>query len=92
MDRDRHAERVAEANSRQQMRVERVHAAAAQQREQVQGATAFLQRAAEIYEWRELLEFTRRDRLGDPHHVLGDDPAGAEIEMPDFAVPDLPFG
>src|SRR2546429_6310982 len=48
--------------------------------------------AAQLDQRGDVEEGARIDRLRDAHDVLRHDAAGAEVQMPDFAVADLAFG
>src|SRR5262245_43067788 len=74
------------------MRVERVHAAVPDQPDQMKRPVAALHGTAQLDQGRESSELAARDRLRDAHHVLGDDAAGAEVQVPDLAVADLTLG
>jgi hypothetical protein len=91
MDRDGHTGIVAEPDRGEEMRVERVHAAVADEPDEVQGPPGLLERPAEIDKRRQLEELSRFDGLRNPHHVLGDDATSPEVQVSDFAVADLPL-
>ena len=82
--------RRGEIDEREQVLVDRVHAALAEQPHQVERATRGLRPLAGAEEGLVTEEAAVGDRLGDPDEVLHHHAAGAEIEVPDLAVPHLP--
>src|SRR2546426_8598990 len=58
----------------------------------MEGATGAPQLAAQLDQRGDVEERARIDRLRNAHDVLRHDAAGAEVQVPDFAVADLPFG
>ena len=81
-----------ELDAGQQVPVEGVDPAGAQQPDQVEGPAGLPQAGAQLYQRGKLIEFTRLDALGDADQILGDHPAGADVEMADLAVPHLALG
>ncbi len=88
----RHPLAHAQLDAGEQVTVERVHAARAEQPDEVEGAARLPELAAELDQGGKLVELPALDALGDPHEVLRHHPAGAEVEVADLAVPHLPFG
>ena len=82
----------AQLDAGEQMPVERVHAARTQQADEVERAAALPHAGAQLDQRRELVELAALDALGDADEVLGNHPAGAEVQVADFAVPHLAFG
>ena len=74
------------------MHVQGVHAARANEPEQVQRAAGLLHGAAQVGERRQPEELAGIDRVRNPHDVLRHDAPGSEIQVPDLAVPDEAFG
>ncbi len=77
---------------REQVLVERVDAAVADETHQVQGSARRAQGGAQLHERGETEELPRRHRLRDPDDVLRHDATGAEIEVADLAVAHLALG
>ena len=78
-----------EIEQREQMRVDRVHAARPDQADEVQRARVRLGLVARAEERLIAEEAAISDRLGDAHEILLDDAPGAEVQMTDLTVPDL---
>src|SRR3989454_167493 len=91
---DRHGQlvQVPEHDRRDEVVVERVHAAVADQAEQMEGMSGAPQLAAQLDQRGDVEEGAGIDRLRNAHNVLRHDTTGAEVQMPDLAVADLPFG
>src|SRR5262249_25957967 len=81
----------AELDAGQQMRIERVYAAVADQSHQMQRAAGSSQPRAELEKGGQPEEIALGDARGNAHDVLGDDAAGPQVEMPDFAIAHLSF-
>ena len=81
----------AELDTGQQVPVERVDAARAEQPHQVQGAAALPEAGAELDEGGELVELAALNALRDSHEVLRHHPSGAQVQVPDLAVAHLSF-
>ena len=88
----RHPLAHAQLDAGEQVPVERVHAARAEQADEVEGAARLPQLAAELDQRRELVELAALDALGDADEVLRHHPAGAEVEVAHLAVAHLAFG
>ena len=50
------------------------------------------QAGAQLHQRRKLVELAGLDALGDADQILGDHPAGPEVQVADLAVPHLAFG
>jgi len=81
-----------ELEAGQEVRVHGMHASVAHQAGQVQRAPGCPERRAQLEKGREAEELTARNVLGDPHQILGNHAAGAEIQMTHFAVAHLSLG
>src|SRR5204863_9218553 len=82
----------AERHGGEEVLIEGVHAAAADEAEQMQPAAALLHAAAQLHQRRQAEEIARLNGLRDPHDVLRDDAPGAEVQMTHFAVAHLAVG
>ena len=60
--------------------------------DQVQGAAPLLHASHQVPEGLVLEELARLDRLADPQEGLHDDPAGAQVQVPDLGVAHLAVG
>jgi len=74
------------------MPVDRVDAARAEERNQVEGAAGGPAVSGEVSQHLVSSEVALIDRLVDPDQVLPDHPSRPEIEVPDLAVPHLTLG
>jgi hypothetical protein len=79
-------------DAREEVTIERMNASRAQQPHQVQGATALPQPRTELHQWLDLVKRTVLNALGDANQILGNHPAGTEIEVPYLAITHLAFG
>ena len=87
-----HAKPHAQLDAREQVPVERMHATRAEEADEVQRAARLPQVRAEFEERRQGVEVAALDGLGDADEVLRHHAAGAQVEVPDFAVAHLSFG
>ncbi len=76
----------------QQVAVERVHSAVADQPDKVQGTAAPADRPAQLDQGRNGEELARLDTGGNADHVLRHYPAGPQVEVSDFTVTHLTVG
>jgi hypothetical protein len=79
-------------DARQKMPVEGMDPTRTQQPDEVQGPSALPEAGTQLYQRRKLIEFTCLDALGDPNQILGDHPAGTDVQVPHLAVPHLAPG
>ncbi len=89
---DRHARHLfalGEVEQRNQVRVDRVHAARADQPHEMERAAGARHLPALLHEHRINEESAVGDRLRDSHQILLHHSAGAEVEVPHLAVADL---
>ncbi len=75
-----------------QVTVDGVHAAGAEEADQVKCSASALEVAAQLDEWLKREEVAAGDALGDPDEVLGHYAAGAQVEVANFAVAHLALG
>jgi hypothetical protein len=83
---------LGEVDEREEVPVEPVHAARADQPEQVQRPAVSLDLLARGDERRVLEERAVGDRLRDADHVLEHASAGTQVQVADLAVPHLTLG
>ena len=88
----RHLEPYPELDAGQQVPVERVHAAGAQEADEVQRTAGLPEVRPQLHQGPELVEPAGADALGDAHEVLRHHAAGAEVQVADLAVAHLPLG
>src|SRR6187397_892466 len=77
---------------RQEVLVERVHTAEAQEPGEVESASGVFHVSAERDQGLEVEEAATRNALVDAHEVLRHHASGAEVEVPDLAVAHLALG
>jgi hypothetical protein len=87
----RHAAPRRQVDEREQVLIEPVHAPPADEPEQVERPAVRLHALAGVDEGRVLEERAVPHGLRDPHEVLHDHAAGAEVQVADLAVPHLPL-
>ena len=92
VDRDRQAGAPPQLNRGEQVRIERVDPAGADQAHQVQRAVLASSLRAQLHQRLQLIELSRLDALRDAHDVLRHHPARAEVQVPDLAVAHLSRG
>ncbi len=92
MNRDGDTCLAAERDRGEQVLVERVNSACPNQSDHVQRAVVPTCLLDQLHERRNSKELARLDRLRNPHDILRDDAAGAEIQMAHFTVADLSLG
>jgi hypothetical protein len=83
---------VAEHDGGDQVLIERVHAAVADQAKEVERTATPLHGRAQLDQRRQAEELAGLDRLGDAHDVLRHDATRAEVQVSHFAVADLALG
>ena len=81
-----------ELDAGQEVPVEGVDPSGTQQPDEMQRPAGLPQAGAQLYQRGKLIEFTCLDALGDADQILGDHPAGADVQVADLAVPHLAFG
>jgi len=84
-----HSGALAEIERRKEMVNVAVDAAVREEAGDVKRAPAVIEARDEIAQRAAREELARRDLAIDPHDVLVDDAAGADVEVPDLAVPHL---
>jgi hypothetical protein len=73
------------------MAVQGVDPARTKQADQVESPTTLAQTFAQAYQWLQLIELAALNALGDADKILGNDPAGTQVEVTHLAVPHLTF-
>ena len=91
MDRDPELRAPAELHSRQQVLVERVHAAGSDQPHHVQRTVVATDVLDQLGQRGNAKELSRLNGLGNANDILRNHATRAEIEMADFAVAHLSF-
>src|SRR5512145_1256105 len=76
----------------QDMLVEGVYSAESQEAHHVERAAGLLDVIAQLRQRRKLEELTASDAQGNPDNVLGDHPAGPQVQVADLTVAHLTFG
>src|SRR3989449_6805756 len=92
MNRGRQLVLMSEPDGAHEVLIERVHAAVADEAQQMERPAAALHAGAQLDEGRQPEKLARLDGLRDAHDVLRDDAAGPEVQVSHFTVADLALG
>src|SRR5437867_12194309 len=92
MNRGRQLVLMREPDGGHEVLIERVHAAVADEAQQMERSAAAPHTGAQLDEGRQPEKLARLDGLRDAHDVLRHDAAGREVQVSHFTAADLSFG